>query len=151
MRSSLPFCESMFGWFHLVMRDTVKVETVCLRALVFVCERVPTVCMCVYMQKKNWSKCVLCAVHTVCVYFVRVCLRDLLCVFVCVCSPTVSPWALMSCLWDTDLKLSDRSLSACDVSWAVHPDLSSRGGWAQYGCCLKTSHLCVVVFYKRRN
>ena len=28
MRSSLPFCESSHGWFHLVMRDTVKVKCV---------------------------------------------------------------------------------------------------------------------------
>ncbi|MEQ2206560.1 hypothetical protein XENOCAPTIV_030983 [Xenoophorus captivus] len=29
MHSSLPFFESMYGWFHLVMRDTVKVKCVC--------------------------------------------------------------------------------------------------------------------------
>lgn len=56
-----------------------------------------------------------------------------------------APLAVMACLWDTDIKLSDWSLSAFEVSWAVHPDLSSRGGSVQYGCCLKISHLCVFA------
>lgn len=64
-----------------------------------------------------------------------------------------APLVMMACLWDTDIKLSDWSLSAFEVSWAVLPDLSTGrggcGGSAQYGCCLKISHLS--CFCKRRN
>lgn len=149
MRSSLPFCESMYGWFHLVMRDTVKVKCVCELS-----------CVCL------WKSCV--GVH-VCVR-VRCCLFCCvggwvgwvewdgmgggggleracvcLCLFQAVVSYSLPPLVVMACLWDTDIKLSDWSLSAFEVSWAVLPDLSTRGGSAQYGCCLKISHLLCFV------
>ena len=53
-----------------------------------------------------------------------------MCVCVCVfelSAPWAAPVAVMACLWDTDIKLSDWSLSAFHVSWAVHSHLSSRG------------------------
>lgn len=68
-----------------------------------------------------------------------------LCLFQAVVSYSLPPLVVMACLWDTDIKLSDWSLSAFEVSWAVLPDLSTRGGSAQYGCCLKISHLLCFV------
>lgn len=67
--------------------------------------------------------------------------RVFVCLFQAVLSYSLSLLVVMACLWGTDIKLSDWSLSAFEVSWAVHPDLSTRGGSAQYGCCLKISHL----------
>lgn len=51
-----------------------------------------------------------------------------LCLFQAVVSYSLPPLVVMACLWDSDIKLSDWSLSAFEVSWAVRPDLSSRGG-----------------------
>lgn len=48
MRSSLPFCESMYGWFHLVMRDTVKVKCVCELSCVCLWKSCVCVCACSY-------------------------------------------------------------------------------------------------------
>ena len=50
----------------------------------------------------------------------------------CVCvfelsSLSAAPVAVMACLWDTDIKLSDWLSSAFQVSSAVHSHLSSRG------------------------
>lgn len=108
MRSSLPFCESMYGWFHLVMRDTVKVKCVC--ALSCICLWKSGICVCA---------CTCVCVHTLrclCVCFVMwvggmggvwsVCL------FVFVSGSRLlqsAPLAVMACLWDTDIKLSDWS------------------------------------------
>lgn len=60
MRSSLPFCESLYGWFHLVMRDTVKV-------IVGVCVYV---CACIFhFWKSAVYVCVcMCAVGPVCLF-----------------------------------------------------------------------------------
>lgn len=51
-----------------------------------------------------------------------------LCLFQAVVSYSLPPLVVMACLWDSDIKLSDWSLSAFEVSWAVRSDLSSRGG-----------------------
>lgn len=57
MRSSLPFWESTYGWFHLVMRDTVKVKCVCeLSCASSVTEpcacarRAAVLCVCVWVE-----------------------------------------------------------------------------------------------------
>lgn len=50
MRSSLPFCESVYGWFHLVMRDAVKVKRVCEHSCVCVWKSRVDMCVCVHVR-----------------------------------------------------------------------------------------------------
>lgn len=74
MRSSLPFCESMYGWFHLVMRDTVKVKCVCAHSHVFVSKRVMYVhnalLVCQFCCVDGWNgRSLECVCVFVCVYF----------------------------------------------------------------------------------
>lgn len=114
MRSSLPFCESMYGWFHLVMRDAVKVKCMCecscvclwktrVRPSVFACTHACTVLLCDWVGGMGvWS----------------------MCLFVFVISYSLPPLLAMARLWDTEIKLLDRPTFAFEVSWAVHPDLS---------------------------
>lgn len=58
-----------------------------------------------------------------------------------------APLAVTACLWDTDIKLSDWSLSAFEVSWAVCPDLSPRGGISSVWLLSKD----LLCFCKQRN
>lgn len=111
----------------------------CVRTLLC-CVSESAMCVCAGRRMCELSVCLFCCVE-------RRAVRGYLFVFVAGSHLLQSPpLAVMACLWDTDIKLSDWSLSAFDVSWAVHPDLSTRGWSAQYGCCLKISHLlCFLV------
>lgn len=114
MRSSLPFCESVYGWFHLVMRDAVKVKRVCEHS-----------CVCVW--KSRADMCVYMCVHCAVVWLGEMGVVWSAGLFVFVISYSLPRLLLMACLWDTDIKLSDRLSSAFEVSWAVHPGLSTTG------------------------
>ena len=145
MRSSLPFCESMYGWFHLVMRDTVKVKCVC--ALSCVClwnsdvcaHTVCCLCVCFVMWLAGWVGGMGGGggggVWSVCL-FVFVSGSRLL---------QSAPLAVMARLWDTDIKLSDWSLSALKCLELSIPICQPQGDQSSMASVWRSLICCVFV------
>lgn len=83
--------------------------------------------LCLCLEEPCWCVCVCVHVHCAVVWLDGMGVVWSVCLFVFVISYSLPSLLVMDCLWDTDIKLSDRLSSAFEVSWAVHPGLSTTG------------------------